>query len=72
LDRVSLIERRVPDLATVADRFDPRIADDEFARTQLHILTWTLVRWRSLDVHGLLDWAVRHAPSDPDGATSRP
>lgn len=58
LDRVALIERRVPDLATAADRSDPRIADDEFARTQLHILRWALSRWQALDVHGLIDHTI--------------
>ncbi len=58
LDRVSLIERHLADLGTVEDRFDPRIADDEFARTQLHILVWSLVRWQALDIGGLIDWAI--------------
>jgi hypothetical protein len=58
LDRVALVERHVPDLELVEDRFDPRIADDEFARTQLHILTWALLRWEALDVHSLIDWSI--------------
>ena len=37
------VERSVPDLGLVADRFDPRIADDEPPRTQLHLLTTYLV-----------------------------
>ena len=31
LGAVPLIERHLPELATVTDRFDPRIEDDEFA-----------------------------------------
>jgi hypothetical protein len=61
LDTVPLIEGHVPDLATVEGRFDPRIAEDEFARTQLHILTSSLVRWQALDAAGLVGWAVGRA-----------
>jgi hypothetical protein len=57
LDTVPLIEGHVQDLATVADRFDPRIADDEFVRTQLHLLTAYLMLWQSSDPGGLIDWA---------------
>lgn len=66
LDTVPLIEARVPDLAAAEDRFDPRIADDEFARTQLHILTSSLLRWQALDAAGLVDWAVRWAEGRRD------
>jgi hypothetical protein len=58
---VPLIERHVPDLADVADRFDPRIADDEFARTQLHLLTAYLMLWQASDPGGLIDWAIHRA-----------
>jgi len=61
LDTVPLIERHVPDLATVPDRCDSRIADDEFVRTQLHLLTAYLTLWRSTDVRRLIDWAVGRA-----------
>jgi hypothetical protein len=58
LDAVPLIERHVPDLASVTDRFDPRIADDEFPRTQLHLLTARLMLWRASDPRRLIDWAI--------------
>jgi hypothetical protein len=66
LDAVPLIERHVPELATVTDRFDPRIADDEFPRTQLHLLTSVLMLWQSSDAGGLIDRVIRRA----DGAAS--
>ena len=65
LDIVPLIERHIPDLATVADRFDPRIKDDEFARTQLHLLTAYLMLWQWSDPRGLIDWATRRAERAP-------
>ncbi|MBV9951636.1 MAG: hypothetical protein JO291_06775, partial [Acidimicrobiia bacterium] len=61
LDTVPLIERHVPDLAGVADRFDPRIRDDEFARTQLHLLAGYLMLWQASDARGVVDDAIRRA-----------
>ena len=61
LDTVPLIERHIPDLATVTDRFDSRIKDDEFPRTQLHLLTAYLMLWHTSDPRGLIDWAIRRA-----------
>jgi len=61
LDTVPLIERHVPDLATVIDRFDPRIEDDEFVRTQLHLLRAYLMLWQSSGPRELIDWAIRRA-----------
>ena len=61
LDTVPLIERHIPDLRTVTDRFDPRIEDDEFARTQLHLLTAYLMLWQSSKPGDLIDWAIRRS-----------
>jgi hypothetical protein len=58
LDTVPLIEGHVPDLTGVADRFDPRIADDEFVRTQLHLLTAYLMLWEASDPGALIDWVI--------------
>lgn len=69
LGAVSLLERHVPELETVADRFDPRIAEDEFARTQLHLLTGSLVIWSSIDVRGVVDRAIRRSGGVADGLT---
>jgi hypothetical protein len=59
LGAVALIERHVEDLATVTDRFDPRIADHELPRTQLHLLTMYLTLWQRSDPGALIDWAIR-------------
>ena len=61
LGAVPLIERHLPELATVTDRFDSRIEDDEFARTQLHMLTGYLMLWQTSDPRELIDWAIRRA-----------
>jgi hypothetical protein len=61
LDIVPLIERAVPDLASVTDRRDPRIADDEFARTQLHLLTAYLMLWQASNPGELITTCQAHA-----------
>jgi hypothetical protein len=58
LGAVALLERIVPDLEAVADRFDPRIADHELPRTQLHLLTWSLVLWQAVDPAAVIDELV--------------
>jgi hypothetical protein len=63
---VPLIERHLPDLAAAADRFDPRIEDDEFARTQLHLLTAYLMLWQASEPRDLIDWAIRRADDAPN------
>ena len=68
LDIVPLIERHVPDLGSVTGRFDSRIVDDEFLRTQLHLLTAYLMLWQASDPSGLIDWAIRR---DEDALQSR-
>ena len=71
LGAVPLLERPVPDLAEVRARFDPLIREDEFARTQLHLLTGTLMLWRSFDPGSVIDRAVRAARHGrADAATS--
>jgi len=49
-----LIETMVPDLATVPDRFDPRIRNDVVVRSQLRGLMIILSEWRANDVGGML------------------
>jgi hypothetical protein len=68
LDVPVLLERHIPDLADVQNRFDPRIQEDEYARTQLHMLTVFLTLWAALDLGALLERTVRQA----DGAASGP
>lgn len=49
LDAPPLIQREIPDLAEVPDRFDPRLRSNEMARTQLHLLTSFLNLWDTHD-----------------------
>jgi hypothetical protein len=62
----------VPELATVTDRFDPRIQDDEFVRTQLHLLTAYLMLWQSSDPSTLIDWAIDRAEDGPSAERAGP
>lgn len=55
LDVPAQLRQRVPDLAQVTGREDPRIADDERARTQLHMLIVFLSLWQRRDVARVLD-----------------
>lgn len=55
LDAVALIEREIPDLATVADRFDPRITGNELARNQLHMLGVFMNLWATHDIGRSID-----------------
>jgi len=54
LDVPSTLAARVPDLATVTDRRDPRIREDEAARTQLQMLAVFLNLWERRNVEHLL------------------
>lgn len=54
LDAPPLIQRLVPDLADVEDRFDKRISDNEAARAQLQIMTVFLNLWETQDMGALL------------------
>lgn len=49
LDAPAYLRALVPELAAVADRHDPRIADNEAARSQLLMLTNFLHLWQSRD-----------------------
>ncbi len=59
LDAPALIQRRVPNLAEVKDRFDARIRSNEFARAQLHLLTVFLTLWKTEDFGTALDEFLR-------------
>lgn len=61
LDAPVLIERHIPDLADVESRFDPRIWNAEFPRTQLHMLTVFLTLWDTLNFGGRLDQTIINA-----------
>jgi hypothetical protein len=59
LDAPVLIQRRVPDLAGVPNRFDPKIRNDEFVRAQLHMLTVFLTLWQTQNFGGALQDFLR-------------
>ncbi len=62
MDYAALLEKRVPDLATVQDYRDPRIRDDEDARVPLHMLTMFLNQWQRHDIGAL----ARRLLDEPD------
>jgi hypothetical protein len=49
LDAPPLILAQIPDLSEVEGRFDPRLKEDEHARTQLQIMTVFLNLWETRD-----------------------
>lgn len=54
LDAPAIVARELPDYASVADRFDPRLTENFLARAQTHLL-WVLIReWSSQDIGGAL------------------
>ncbi len=55
LDAPSIVERQVPNLASIRDRYDPRLSGDFLARAQLQILTVFLNEWAVCDITGALD-----------------
>lgn len=54
LDAPPLIQRLVPDLADVENRFDKRISENETARAQLQIMTVFLNLWETQNMGELL------------------
>jgi len=55
LDAPAYLRALVPDLSDVQSRHDPRIRDNEAARTQLQMLTTFLNLWDTQDFGGVLD-----------------
>lgn len=54
LDAPAIVARELPDYASVADRFDPRLTENFLARAQTHLL-WVLIReWTRQDIGGAL------------------
>jgi hypothetical protein len=54
LDAPSIVERQIPNLAGIRDRYDPRLSGDFLARAQLQILTVFLNEWAVCDITGAL------------------
>jgi hypothetical protein len=59
MDAPALIEAWVPELDVIRDRHDPRLRQNEAARTQLHMATNFLNLWRVRDFGAALDRFVR-------------
>jgi len=49
LDVPALLQKRIPDLDSVENRFDARIKDNELVRTQLHMMNTFLHLWQVKD-----------------------
>lgn len=64
VDIPPLIERLTPDLASVGDRFDPRIRDEVVTRSQLQGLMVVLSEWRTGDFGGMLRALAAGHPID--------
>jgi hypothetical protein len=58
MDAPPLIQRNIPDLAEVKDRFDHRFEENETARTQLHMSTIFLNLWDRHDFGKAVKTAV--------------
>jgi hypothetical protein len=54
LDVPASIQRQIPDLATLKDRFDVRLTQHESARTRLQMMSTFLHLWRTRDFPGAL------------------
>lgn len=54
LDAPAIIARELPDFATVADRFDPRLTGHFLARAQAHLLMVFICEWRNQNIGGAL------------------
>lgn len=65
LDAPSLLEAEVPDIATVTDRYDPKLKGSFLARAQLQIMLVFLNGWRADDIGGVLKWFVARQAAVP-------
>lgn len=61
LDVPQFVQSRIPDLEKVESRFDPRIQDDERARSQLLIMSAFLNRWEKETMAAVIDTMQRSA-----------
>jgi hypothetical protein len=59
IDAPVLIERQIPDLARIKDRYDPCFAASETARVQLHMFSVVLNLWQTRDFGAMLDGFLR-------------
>ncbi len=70
LDVPAYLQARIPELAAVENRFDPRIHADEAARVRLQMMIVFLHLWRSQDFGQALDRFLERAPG-PNEPTHR-
>lgn len=61
MDAPALIQKQIPDLASIKDRFDVRFRSNETARVQLQMLTNVLNLWQTRDFGKLLDNLIEQA-----------
>ncbi len=62
LDAPAVIQKQVPHLSEVKDRFDPRFTSNDLARIQLQLLTVFLNAWQTLDFGAALDEVLHRSP----------
>ena len=55
MDAPALIEKQIPDLASIKDRHDPKFKSSESARVQLQMMTNVLNLWQTRNFGKLLD-----------------
>jgi len=55
MDAPALIQKQLPDLSEIKDRFDPRFTSNETARVQLHMMTTVLNLWQRENFGAVLD-----------------
>lgn len=61
MDAPALIEKHIPDLASIKDRFDQRFKSNESARVQLQMMSNVLNLWQTKDFGKLLDDSIKQA-----------
>ncbi|MES2488797.1 MAG: hypothetical protein V4607_03330 [Pseudomonadota bacterium] len=59
MDAPALIQKQIPDLASIKDRFDPKFKSNETARVQLQMMTNVLNLWQTRDFGQLLNRLIK-------------
>jgi hypothetical protein len=59
LDVPASLQRQIPDLGSLANRFDPRLVEHESARTRLQMMSTFLHLWQTRDFPGALQRYLR-------------
>ncbi len=61
MDAPALIEKQIPDLSSIKDRFDERFSSNEMARVQLQMMGNVLNLWQTREFGKLLDQLLEQA-----------